>query len=965
MLKRILKSQSGFSIVEGLIATGLVAMSILAVGYMVNQTTKVSDKARVKQEVPGAISDTLNRARMMLLNTMDVTSGLRSRGICTMLEPQRIAAGIVPVDLVLNRATLPGNTLYDQTSWVQSYSPDWILTNYKINSSGGISFDLQPTPDNPYIPTTGVDLKSVKSKISISVRSIDPAGTSQIFGPISTSITRIDAKKAAYQIASETTYNTFDSTGKSFANSESGMDLVSVIDVGSCDVKNTAGNLFTLSPAGTGIGDPSGRSIYNNTEFKAPGQKPMEIYLLNREVTQGKFIDNRLSADRSHDKTVACTESVFRCPKASGSRQFRSFLNVTADVNYFVQNMYGYQERMQVIPSLTLFNKVTGTNVIKGSGAVVEYTNQVRMSPTQDSVNYKQAVDGLYYPVDTSGNLIMTSPMSFTGGINRMLATVSNVQNMCSSICQPDYKNDIYARLSLATPNFKLVSGDVHEQDAVSSQPLHCTMCWMKGCTRSGLKTFGSVNSMPAEPLDAQIPECAAAESSEVSKHNPYKSYAIGAGTGSCLSGKIVAGKLELTARSCTDSLPVLCFAFGQYTFGRDLADKSIINSTFGNAPEVCRNLGRESILPADLHASFTSMGVPIASLSAIPQVSGRYQFLNLSKVGTFTAPQGNEEIGRAIQTIKDTYSAADAEKEFWVALRQDVTGVMADIPQAKTSNSPAEQHMIFFSAGGVLIHDTVTETPYSYVKAPGSGPKAYVLFNHPKFRGTVVTTREQDSILRFLCMKKSDRTYFVSAAASQNFELGGEVCHNEDGLFIAPHTPRSWLQALMAASPHGAYLPFTETYKANSPVWIAYENNLAPAYQKEFGDILVNKTGDPVLDYAVNRDGAYVLNQSLLHEVKYETEVTKIETDKDGKKVEVKETVVEYKWEPDPSVKFSIACFDADALKVVLRSEVSGCLGSEERVLDSNIKKRNIALAWVLSKDKFDLDKKEFIRIK
>lgn len=957
--KYVLKNNRGFSLVEALVATGLVATSVLAIGYMATQINKVSDKARVKQEIPGALSDALNRSRMMLLNTQDAATGLRTRGICTMLVPQRVAAGIVPVDLVLANATKPGNEMYSAKSWENLFKPDWSLSSFKKDSLGGISFKLKATANNPYIPKTGVDLKSVVVSVNISLKVIDPSTSSTLFAPLPSLTKTIDAKKAVYDIQAVLDYKSIDAGGKSVANSDGGADIVSVIDVGSCDLRNAAtGQLFTLSPAGTGIGDPTGRSIYNNTEFKAPGQKPMELYLLTREVTRGKFVANKLSADRAHDKVAACTESVFKCSKNKGKREYRPFINVDADINYFSQNMFGYQESIQVIPELSIYDEKTKTDLIKKHGAVVEYGNSL-------AVNFRQGSDSLYYPLDAAGNLTLTSPMSFVGGVNSLTSTVSNVQNMCSNICQPSYADDAKIKLTISTPNFGVTAGKYYEQSSTSSQGLHCTMCWMKGCTRTGIKTFGTVSNMPDEPLDAQVPECAAEDTAEVADLEPYRNESI-PGVG-CVSAKIVGGKLEYKARSCSDSLPVMCFAFGEYTFARDLASKAIVSSNFANAQTVCRNMGRESILVSDLNATFLNMGVPDASLKQIPQSGGRYQFLNLAKVGTFVAPQGSAEAKRAIQSVEAKFPPTESQKEFWVALRKDSDGVWADIPQASKSNSVAEQHLVYYAQSGAITHSRLTTTPYDYVQYPSVSPgdRAYVVFNNPKFRGVTATTKSQSIPLPYLCLRPSDMTYFVSSTGGHNFSLGGDACAADGGIFMAPNTPRSWTQALLEVSPHGSHLPFEASYDSPKAVWIAFEGTMVPSYQGELGKLLKIDGMSPVLDYAVSNEGSYVKADLLNHTVRYEYDVKRTEKDKEGKEIEIVEKRVDYRTEPDPSVKYLVACYDKSKMSIIVRDEAKGCFGAEVRVTEANIKKRDIALAWIQSKDKFGLGSKEFVRIK
>lgn len=955
------QSNKGFSIIESLIAVGIVAVSILAVGAIVGQYSGMAKTSVAKQELPGINTDVLNRTRMVLLDTKDA-SNRSTKGICALLEPREIKPGIIPVDLVLTK------TAATQADWKAAYAPEWSLRGFKTVGRGGVQFTLDPViGKNTLVTSSAIDPKSLHVDVVVSVRTMDPEDSSGVFAMLPSGAQRVDAKKASFMLEATTRYDKILENGTREAKESLSKDLVSVLDVGSCDIRDSSGRALVLSPAGTGVGDPEGRTIYNNTEFKEVGTNAFEITMSAMEVVQGKYVSGRLSADRTKNVVSACTETRYRCPKTRETRTFRPFINLTANVNYYSRNMYGYRERARISPKLQFLDE-QGNDILARYGAPVNYTNRA-------GINYRQHSDKLFYPLNEQGQMDFSAPMTAADGNNRILASVSNVQNMCRDVCSTTNPKSVKPELRMSTPDLLDPEKKWVDESGVASMPLHCTMCFIKGCTRMGLETFGPVEEMPPEPLDAQIPECAAQNEDEGRKILPFAEENVSTSSpSSCVAASVSNGKLIYRTRNCNDTLPVMCFAFGQYTFAKDLGSKNPRTARYDEAQTVCRNLGRESHLVEVLREGIAQQGGSVANLNRIPTSGNRFAFLNLAKVGSFVSPQSDSEQGDAVNELRKEFGS-QVRSDFWVALKMENGAMIADVPRAATSNGEDEQHMLYYSPSGVQTHTIISTTPYSFVKSPhDANDTAYALFNHVKFRGVVPVSKNQMHSMEFLCLRKSNKSFFItSGRASDNFSRGGEACEAQGGLFVAPHSPTAWLQAMLLVDDHGNYFPFPELNGNPSHVWVAFENGYAPAIQGEFAALGYRKvTTEQLSNSLVDRNGSFIEVKQTQMQVEKPVEEKKDEKSggSGGSTPQTGETTnapkePEYIWVDNPNVKIKVACYSMKKKSIHIRAEMPGCEEGETRLLESDLRKPIISMLWVLNKGSFNLGSLDFIKVK
>lgn len=980
----MIKNKKGISLVEVIVASGIVATTALVIGYMVKQNSNLIKSSQSEQYSPGVTTDVINKARAVLLTTKNEATGRRSEGICSLLYPQEYKPGIYPVNLlvpntsgILNNSQSPA--IYKKLTWEKSLAPDWKVSKFVAEAGGNLIITLEPA-DTKTLAGAGdsIDLTTLRVQLEVGLRVVSPEAKT-IFEKLSADIASVDAKRIMYLIQSTTTYSRKIESGVK-EQSNIAKDVVSVIDVGACDVVAPDGTVLTLSPAGTGVGDPAGKTIYNNTVFADKGVAAFEITMAATEVIQGRYLNGRLSADRTKNVVAACAETRFQCKNRSGLREFKPFINVTSNINYNARNAYGYRDRVRVMPELVLLDK-NGQNMIARHGASVEYSNI-------GGISFGKHSDNLYYIKGQSGQLDLTNPMTFAEGGNRLVSTVNNVGPLCRAVCNVQAPQAVRPEVRLSTPDILTAKDTWLTESNAASMGLHCTMCFVKGCSRMGYETFGPVSEMPDEPLDAQIPECAAQEVAEVRAVLPVAPQKIDrAVTSSCVSGRFQDGKLVYKTRNCNEQLPVLCFAYGQYAFAQSLGVSGLAKGSYSESQTLCRRLGTEAQATTELRDGIAQQGGNVAELSSIPVVSGKYRFVNLAKQGIFTAPQSEEQEKKAQAELISRFGLSSSQQEFWVALHDTKFGVLSDIPKAYLDNDTDMQHAVYYNAVGVQTHTRITSTPYSFIKKPASSSEtAGVLFNHVKYRGVVPADKNQEVPMEFLCRKTSTKDFYItSGKASDQFKDGGSACESTGGLFVAPQTSIAWLNALLDVEAHGNQLPFPEISNSPAKVWVALEGgDFKPSLQGSFALLGFKDPKQTDLSSSlVNKDGSYIENILLKKKVlippKPPSTTESVSSGTTGgtttkqtsgssagsSAAPAPEEEPQYEWVDDDKVEIKLACFSEAHKRIIVRSQEAGCDAGEKQITDSDFSNPIVALLWVEQKGQFGLGYKEFIKVR
>lgn len=926
--------------VETLISAAIVAGSIMVIGIMALNHSKLVKRSQVKQDLPGVGTDVLNRVRSVMLDTKNEATGLKTESLCGLLQPREVQPGVTQINLILERDIAPA------TKWKAAFAPEWEVVSVDTTNRPQVHLTLRPTLEVESL-LNGIDRNSATVKVSVRPLNINPLSDRKSFFAEIAGNEVVDAKKVVYLMESKTTYKSSVAV-EANANNNTNLqeaeakELLSVIDIGSCDIRDSAGRVLSMSPAGTGAGDPAARTIYNDTEYEKASAQAFDFAMAANEITQGRNIDGRLSANPEKNVVSSCTETSFRCPQIKKNRTYRSFINIYTNVSYNSNNDQTTKKMnsVRVAPEAGLQDEA-GRDWVQSRRLSISYAGQAGMS-------YRRANDGLYYPVNERGELEMNSPLRVGQSDNRLLATIENAEPFCRDLCAETPVPLLFPTLKLSTPDIK-VQNEWLSQSGTTQIPLACTMCFTKACTRVGPGTFGPLEEFPPEPYDANIPECAAQDGSVARKSLPFaEETVVDVTSQQCVSAHIENGKFIYRARSCSDSLPALCFAFGEYILAHTLEARTTPRLvTFDAAARACREMGREAHVKSVLREGIEQMGGSTALLDALPVRDGKYNFLNLAKAGIFVAPQSGEERTQAVASLqKSPLLKSNPRGEFWVGLRTLHGNLVAEVPLAPTTNTNEEQHLLYVEAGGQMSHKIVRQTPQSVITPPGPGQvRAHVLFNHVKFRGVAAAAAEQDQAYPFLCLNDQDR-FFLSRNADKKFSQGGRICEDEGGLFVAPHSPLGWMQALLAVDPHDLFLPFSPRLNSPQAAWVALQDNVnKPALQGELA-----KLGNPVLplssqgasDSVVNADGALVAKEAYL-ELKTATNT----------------------WEPKNNVRYKAACFSARERGVFVRDLSAGCNNGEVRLFKDDLQKPLYSFFWVRSKKSFALRNLEFIKVR
>lgn len=940
-------SNKGFSIIEGIVAAGIVAISILAIGMIVGRHGDFSKKSLAKQELPGVGTDVVNRVRGVMLDVKNSTTNLRTAGICQLLKPEVVLPGVSPINLDLSVE------LAAQAKWDAAFAPEWKMLGYKRAGGTVAEFKLSPVADkNNLVDINGIDKNSIVVDVKVTARQIDPYKSSaDLFSVVTANL--VDSKKAVFFIESKATYEILGTNGEKQKREVSSQDVLSVLDIGNCDVVGANGKVYAMSPSGTGSGDPSGTTIYNDTSYIKPEASIFEFMMLKREVTQGKLKPNsNLLQDIEKNVVASCSETQYRCRKNTGTRTFRDFINVRSSVIYHSVNSVTpvRKESVRVRPELQLLD-ASGNDQVKSRNLAVSYSSGA------GGAIFTERPDNLFYALPPNGNQNdLSSPLTIGGAGTSIMATVQNAEPLCRDVCSVADPKKFIPALKLSTPDLRPAGSELGWDNQVgkADMPLHCTMCFTKACARMGLETFGPIEEFPAEPLDAQVPECASEDLAESTKILPFTGTNVAGldNSAKCVSARISGGQLLYTARNCSESLPVMCFAYGEYVLARNIQNpNSPISVPFSAAQDACRALGGERQNKSILAEGFNQQGRSPASLSQIPGSSSEYIFENIAKSGSFLAPQSADERTQAVRRVQSMDYSRNTS-EFWVALRTADGFVLADIPKA--SNASDRNHAIYYNGAGQITHDVVSYPLSSIFKQSASeADLGYMLVNHVKFRGVVPTSKTQPSIARYLCRHAVSGGYFLSKVGSSDFGNGGQICESEGGLFVAPTAPTAWVRAILTVQANLPFAPFPNISQDPEKVWVALEgSSMAPALQGKLGKLAtrdVASTGT-VDESVVHSNGHFVVARGN----------TLMEREIPGS------TPRQTEWVPDPSVVFKVPCLSPREGEITLRNLTQGCETDERRLYKDDLKKHVISLLWVQANERnaLRLNNKEFIKV-
>lgn len=828
-LKSISGNQRGFSLVEIIMAIGVLGIG----GYVLLNTTSTVTKQEKVMTVNPVVSrlnlNIVGKAKRILTELED-QNGAHTQGICQMVSSTASSPGVGPVFITLFPKT--GNGGFPTSRWNQYIGDDWNASGPKgkeceANNNYQKCYTMKDDTNLGLSDKKTTDLNVVLS-VQLIPMNMNPLKDNggKMFQDLSGNTLTTDIKDIGFKIVSKVTYNVEADRRVSKIYD----DFIWAPAVGSCDYTLPKGTKVKLSLSGAGASDPNGSTVYNRSGFAGNKQDPLQVIFRKTQVQKGKLTNNGqfLQSDTNANIFGSCNETRYRCPQEDHSRRDYGRINIAMNLTYFPDNKLVpfFASQMTMIPKVVMEKNDQNSDLISGTGS------KSAMFFDGRTYNYRSTAGEYYFgnttePLVVNGSHVLQVAISDSGNAN-----TSN--NLCRRVCtkESNYNTTGTTYVDQWSPYLSYKFKGYDDQfKLASNQGFGCTACYMKGCDRLGLETFGPMAQQPYQPLDSGLPECSMKEGSSVlNEINPYKSFSKDGsgwtdGNKKCIAARLSydQSSLTFTAEDCDSSLPVMCFNFGKFILARDIAggNESLAKVPFKDASKRCFNMGKETINKAALDEYLGSTTLPF------PQTGSQYSFINVAEQGTFVAPQIQKDVKYYNEWRMQNGIAKDTK--FWVNMKKDSgKNMVASVPFMSAGSK--DNFGVYFDGNGVL---TYRKYPSSLGLKSASGTKGLLLFHHVKFKGAVAvdpTNPSNEREFPFLC-RKSSAPYqlFLSDKTSSKQSRGHSACSSEGGKFLPPTTSLGWVKAFfLVAENHRNYpYPDPRTTSASSVqgAWVALQD--------------------------------------------------------------------------------------------------------------------------------------------
>lgn len=781
------KNQHGISLVEILVSLAILggtAVIVMNGASFQLKSKEIKETTEVSME---ANRDALEGFHNILFDIKNDANKKHDQGVCTLISKDVYAAP--PVGAInINLSGLKG--ILNDTARLKKYLPLWkIETGGNCNSDYVKCFTLDEKNQS-----TSPELVKLNPLLKLTVTPVymNPK-VAGLFEAIKIADYKkdIDVKAVGFTFKSDLEINipnkskttkhleTFEWTGQA----------------GYCDL---GANKLSFS----GMEYVSGANvIFNRQGFATNKEAPFDIVFRQTVAQSGKYDSSGrfVFTDQSQSIATSCKETNFRCrQESSDQREYDSDLGVIADIGFITPNELTTASSLPVLISYDIKKGDTGS--IFGSNEINTF-----MSDGADCGESRPKT------ANSVPNCTQTNSFSKTMYGDQFISIAmwdKNTTNTSSKICR---------RICDKSENYNLPNND--SQQAWSgylsilvsgynktykykvSDNIGCTACFMKNCDQFGIGTFGAMNKMPYQPLDAQIPECAVHEPKQVLYDPlPYKGNSI-ANSGpadQCVYAKLNSTKdgFNYSTKNCNDKLPVMCFAYGKFLLARNISSSAsaLDRVPYTDSAKRCFEMGHEIVDKKKLDAYMTGQGRPQLK-------STMYDFYNLAQQGLFIAPQIPEDI-----TTFKTWAEAQGltNTEFWVALesnKADSFDVRLPLIPSSVDNVA---DAVYFNGSKELIY---TNYAHKLPAGPSNNLGYGILFHNIKYKG-VRLFKKLDPIsvgfkLPFLCRKDyAPFEIFKSSGISNNIEDGPVKCLADGGLFLPPVTTYEWVRALTVVDP-------------------------------------------------------------------------------------------------------------------------------------------------------------------
>ena len=616
-----------------------------------------------------------------------------------------------------------------------------------------------------------------------------------------------------------------------------------------CDIQ-VQGKWINVQFSGTGTGRLSDRLVVNHPFFDDQlgicsevefGDIPASI------IMGGHFLENgaSIAADHSKNRKIACRKRVYRCPGESGQDTdfFSSIKFVMGVTNNYGGSLY--------------FNKLNFT-LLDQNGDEEDSSDDDQLSTLSVAVRKTST----YF----SANEDLNPTVDLQPGFDTLIFTLmdkdpGSLADLCSRVCSGEaYYPSVSMEFDYAiSENSCSYSKDYTE----APYRMGCNVCRSKMCRKIGLGVFGPMSDenglqgLLDEPVDGVIPECALKKSTPIS----YALPSVSAGTGDCVAMKTtdinsfkLFGSAQYEFHNCSNSLPVLCFAYGHYLPAMELSspgtDPTLFTGNFEQAQEACYKIGRELINEEHLAEYFkkywpdisvdtnASVITALTTFGLSPLAPNHFEYVNNASRGIFIAPSYNiSSLSNRLSQGSDSYLQkflSSSHNKLWVAMEKDADSqLIGSIPQANVANS---EFSVFTRkenpARALILKDTnpITDTD-----------KDTLLTYNIRYKG-VYNVLAGSNTHPALCSRGSGD---FALSADTTLANAPDACKNVDPVnpyyFIPPLSSMEWVKAMSLLNPNDGMYPFpnpgdftgenySHSFSVPAPVaWVALTKKSAP----------------------------------------------------------------------------------------------------------------------------------------
>lgn len=815
-----MKNKKGFSLVEVLVATSIIAGSIMIASYFSIQQSKMVAKSEEKVETLGAEMEILSRSVRILTDVED-SSGLHTEGLCSFVNTDVKNYGIGNVFLEFTKDNVA--SVYSSANWKKVFGKDWEIVGSAANEckTGGGTVCLRLSKNSPLFQKLKAESGSAakinsyaKVKVSPSVVFEKFASGGEIFPTIEHK-GKWDAKAIGFNIETEVVV---DKDGIRSNRRSNSSEFLWAADVEYCHVKRgkgvlsnpATGEAIRVLVSATGPGDPSGKKVYNSTQYKKTVDHPIDIKIPKTVPTQGKHVAGKSQVDPAYNIELACQEKVYRCRDDKKDREFSSSTRFNFFANYTSSNTLTQDPFVKFAPKLSLISSKDGSDLIASK------RKEYLLNQTDPYIYYQDRDGERFYQDIGKENL---DKLSFANRQKvasslRQSATwlikVKNTGNVCNRVCEGRSSGEelFFPRVDYTLYDIPTGSKPHYSHSFQSKMPMGCNVCYSKMCQGRTYKNFGAIQAtndpkhgpQPYEPVDGVMPECALRNTASVDAIQPYDKEE--SSPNSCVAAVVTKDGVKYSAENCSQRLPVMCFAYGNFMVAKDPFDgKGYEKHSFSEAGRRCYEMGRERLDRESMRERFEAFRSTFYNDFPPTTVGGKSDYINNAKAGMFLAPQSSQQEKELVRFMgiyqKDMYG-----KKVWTGLRVDQGGDLIQTPpEIHTKNVRREQFSVYYDSTSTI---RMIKQAYGPSSIATSGSDAGILFHNVRFRGIKPASRSIGKEFRFVCRgRKSPYKVFVSSRRSSDFSDGESICRNQDGHFLPPTSPLGWAKAFQSIHPN------------------------------------------------------------------------------------------------------------------------------------------------------------------